>query len=59
MAIGWTEIIIILLVVLILFGPKRLPELAKSIGKAVNEYKKASNTEPQPRSKIKGKELKG
>lgn len=40
MSIGFTEILLILFVVLILFGAKRLPELARSIGKAINEFKK-------------------
>ena len=39
MAIGVTEILIILVIVLILFGPKKLPELARSIGSSVREYK--------------------
>lgn len=39
MAIGLTEILIILVIVLILFGPKKLPELARSIGSAVREYR--------------------
>ncbi len=40
MAIGLTEIVIILVIILILFGPKKLPELARSIGNAVSEYRK-------------------
>ena len=38
--IGWPEIIIILVIILILFGPKKLPELARSIGDSVREYRK-------------------
>jgi TatA/E family protein of Tat protein translocase len=41
--IGFQEMLIILVVVLIFFGPKRLPELAKSIGKGIAEFKKASD----------------
>ncbi|MBS7658451.1 MAG: twin-arginine translocase TatA/TatE family subunit [Candidatus Bathyarchaeia archaeon] len=40
--IGPWEIALILLIVLILFGPKKLPELAKSVGQAIREYKRAS-----------------
>ena len=38
---GW-EIVLILAVVLILFGAKKLPELAKGLGKGINEFKKAT-----------------
>lgn len=41
MSLGITEIILILIVVLVLFGGKKLPELARGIGKAQAEYKKA------------------
>jgi sec-independent protein translocase protein TatA len=41
--IGLQEMIIILVVVLIVFGPKRLPDLAKSLGKGIAEFKKASD----------------
>jgi sec-independent protein translocase protein TatA len=40
--IGFQEMLIILVVVLIFFGPKRLPDLAKSMGKGLAEFKKAS-----------------
>lgn len=39
---GW-EIVLILAVVLLLFGAKKLPELAKGLGKGINEFKKASS----------------
>ena len=38
---GFTEILLIVLIILVLFGPKRLPELARACGKAVNEFKTA------------------
>lgn len=38
--IGITELIVILVIVLLLFGAKRLPEVAKSIGSSVNAFKK-------------------
>lgn len=43
MNLGAGEIILILLVLLLLFGAKRLPELAKGIGKSLREFKKAAN----------------
>ena len=41
--IGFQEMLVILVVVLIFFGPKRLPDLAKSLGKGIAEFKKASD----------------
>jgi sec-independent protein translocase protein TatA len=41
-AIGATEIILILAVVLILFGAKKIPELAKGMGQGIKEFKKAT-----------------
>jgi sec-independent protein translocase protein TatA len=40
--IGTTEILIILFIVLLLFGAKKLPELARGLGKSMSEFKKAS-----------------
>ena len=40
--LGWSELLIILVIVLIFFGPKRLPEVAESIGKSLQKFKKAS-----------------
>jgi len=39
--IGMGELLIILLVVLIFFGPKKIPEMAQGIGKGMREFKKA------------------
>lgn len=38
--IGWPEILVILLVLLLFFGAKRLPDLARSLGKSLREFKK-------------------
>ena len=38
-SIGWTEILVILLVVLLLFGGKKIPELMRGLGKGVKEFK--------------------
>nr|WP_320131912.1 twin-arginine translocase TatA/TatE family subunit [uncultured Holophaga sp.] len=40
--LGVTEILLIGLVLLLLFGPSKLPELGKSLGKGIQEFKKAS-----------------
>jgi TatA/E family protein of Tat protein translocase len=39
--VGVQEMIVILLVALVLFGPKKLPELGKTIGKAMTEFRRA------------------
>jgi sec-independent protein translocase protein TatA len=41
--IGFPELMIILVVALIVFGPRKLPELGRSLGKSLNEFKRASN----------------
>jgi sec-independent protein translocase protein TatA len=40
--LGWPEIIGILVIVLVLFGAKRVPELMKGLGSGIKEFKKAS-----------------
>lgn len=42
MRIGWTEILVVLALVLLLFGAKRLPELARSLGQSLKEFKKGT-----------------
>jgi sec-independent protein translocase protein TatA len=41
--IGPTELIVILIVALIVFGPKRLPEIGRTLGRSLNEFRRASN----------------
>lgn len=41
--IGAQELIVILVVALVVFGPKRLPELARSLGKGLAEFRRASS----------------
>src|SRR5690606_8483292 len=43
MGIGTPELIIIFVVALIVFGPRKLPELGRSLGKSLSEFKRASN----------------
>jgi len=40
--IGFNELLVILLIVLLLFGAKRLPEVGKSLGRGIREFKKAT-----------------
>jgi sec-independent protein translocase protein TatA len=42
-SLGLPEIIFILLIALLIFGPKRLPEIGRTLGKGMSEFRKASN----------------
>ena len=39
--IGGSELLVVLIVVFIFFGPKKMPELGKNLGKGIREFKKA------------------
>lgn len=41
--LGWQETLVIFVLVLLLFGPKKLPEVGKNIAKAINEFRRHSN----------------
>lgn len=41
--IGFPELLIIMAIALLIFGPKKLPEVGKSIGRAIREFRKASD----------------
>jgi TatA/E family protein of Tat protein translocase len=43
MNLGVPELLVIFIVALIVFGPKKLPELGRSLGRGINEFKRASN----------------
>lgn len=64
--LNWTEVVIILVVFILLFGAKRLPDLARGVGKSIREFKKATSSveedirsameeEPEPAKKIEKK----
>lgn len=52
---GPTEIILIVLVVVILFGGRKIPELMKGIGQGMKEFKKATKDEQQEEEQVKEK----
>jgi sec-independent protein translocase protein TatA len=50
--IGAPELIILLIVLLLVFGPKRLPEMGRSVGRGIREFKESvSGNEPQDEPK--------
>jgi len=51
MHLGWQEILVILLIALLLFGAKRIPDLAKGLGKGIREFKKGLNEIDKPLDK--------
>ncbi len=56
---GPSEWVFILLIVLLLFGAKRLPELARGLGKSIKEFKRATNeVEADIREAMKDEEVK-
>ena len=46
MDLGWQELVIVLVVVMIVFGAGKLPDVARSLGQGVKEFKKESSAEP-------------
>jgi sec-independent protein translocase protein TatA len=49
--IGFTEILLILLVIVLLFGGRKIPELMKGIGQGMKEFKKASKLDTDEEKK--------
>lgn len=46
--LGWQELVIVLVIVLIIFGPGKLPGVGKSLGKAIREFRRASHGREEP-----------
>lgn len=40
--LGWSELLIIFFIILIIFGPRKLPDVAEALGKSIQKFKKAS-----------------
>ncbi len=49
--IGWPQVVLIAVVVLLLFGGKKIPELMKGLGSGLKEFKDASKEEPTEKEK--------
>ncbi len=48
MNIGWQEILLILVIVLLLFGAKKIPDLARGLGKGIREFRKGLSEIDKP-----------
>lgn len=55
MGVGPTELIIVLVILLLLFGGSKLPGLAKGLGQSIKEFKNASKDDPAPDKKSETK----
>lgn len=42
-SIGWQELVIILVIVLVIFGPGKLPDLGRSLGRGIQEFRKSTS----------------
>jgi sec-independent protein translocase protein TatA len=42
-SIGWPELLIVLVIALVIFGPKRLPDMGRQLGRGLREFKKATS----------------
>ncbi len=42
-SLGWPEIMVILVIALVIFGPRKLPQLGRTLGKALGEFRRATN----------------
>ncbi len=58
MNIGWQEILLILLIALLLFGAKKIPDLARGLGKGIREFKKGLSEIDKPLEPGKDEETK-
>ena len=54
--LGFQELLVILLIVLLLFGANRLPEIGKSLGRAMSEFKKGMQSDGEENKDKKGGE---
>lgn len=50
MDIGWPEILIVLVIVLAVFGPGKLPEVGTALGKTIHSFRKAQDSDDTPKA---------
>ena len=48
MGFHWPELFVVGMIALLIFGPRRLPEMGNALGKALGEFKKSMNEAPSP-----------
>jgi sec-independent protein translocase protein TatA len=53
--VGYTELLLIFLVVVLLFGGKKIPELARGLGKGIREFKEGMKEESESKPELKDK----
>jgi sec-independent protein translocase protein TatA len=55
MRLGFGEILVILVIALVVFGPSKLPQLGDALGKGIRNFKKATHDEaPEPAGRVDG-----
>lgn len=54
MNIGWGELVVILIIVLLIVGPRRLPDIGRSLGEAVRQFQRALRARPGDRDRRAG-----
>ncbi len=54
--IGWPELIILLVIVLVVFGASRVPEIGRSLGKGIKEFRYSVTEQPADKKKAESKD---
>lgn len=53
MGLHWPELVAVLVIALLIFGPKKLPEMGSAIGKSIKEFQKGMKEVTQPKDDVK------